>query len=148
MCLCFVVECQQEIELNNDRYADSVTVDGLAINDYDGLFDFDVDDSYYCGPTETKPFDVTISYSTEVLLTEVGMHGYFDSYVTSVSLSYSEDDSNFTEYMYAGNTRTTVCIIKICISILIDFTNSVRCSLWKIMRGTTLYSGLPSQPLV
>lgn len=121
MCWCFVVECQQEIELNNDRYVDSVTVDGSAINDYDELFDFNADNSYYCAPTETKPFDVTISYSSQVLLTEVGTHGYDNGYVTSYSLSYSEDDGNFTEYMYAGDTITSVCCIKICISILIGF---------------------------
>ena len=121
VCLCFVVECQQEIELNNDRYVDSVTVDGSAINDYDELFNFNADNSYYCGPTKTVPFDMTISYSSRVLLTEIGIHGYDDDYVTSISLSFSEDDSNFTEYMYARHTITTVCCIKICISILIDF---------------------------
>ena len=62
-----------------------------------------------------RPFTMTITYSSPVLLTEIGIHGYnqflgttrFDDYVTSFSLSFSEDGGNFTEYI--RDTGSTVC---------------------------------------
>ena len=64
-----------------------------------------------------RPFTITITYSSPVLLTEIGIHGYnqvpifstFDNYVTSFSLSFSEDGDNFTEYI--RDTESTVCYI-------------------------------------
>ena len=60
---------------------------------------------------------MTITYSSPVLLREIGIHGYdnplilspFDDYVTSFSLSFSEDGGNFTEYI--RDTGSTVCYI-------------------------------------
>ena len=64
-----------------------------------------------------RPFTMTIIYSSPVLLREIGIHGYnqflgssrFDDYVTSFSLSFSEDGGNFTEYI--RDTGSTVCYI-------------------------------------
>ena len=64
-----------------------------------------------------RPFTMTITYSSPVLLREIGIHGYnqvlessiFDDYVTRFSLSFSEDGGNFTEYI--RDTGTTVCYI-------------------------------------
>ena len=71
-----------------------------------------------------RPFTITITYSSPVLLREIGIHGYnqvfgsstFDEYVTSFSLSFSEDDDNFTEYIrdtgstvrYINNTHVLI----------------------------------------
>ena len=89
---------------------------GSSIN-YNNLFNFDDTGRYYCGPTNVGPFTMTITYSSSVLLTEIGIHGYnqflgtsiFDDYVTSFSLSFSEDDDNFTEYI--RDTGSTVCYV-------------------------------------
>ena len=64
-----------------------------------------------------RPFTMTITYSSPVLLREIGIHGYnqvlgssiFDNYVTSFSLSFSEGGGNFTEYI--RDTGSTVCYI-------------------------------------
>ena len=78
----------------------------LSTGDVNDLFEFDDTDKYYCAPTNIKPFTMTISYSSPLLLTEIGIHGdvdpiIFDSddFVTRFSLSFSEDDDNFTEYI-------------------------------------------------
>ena len=62
------------------------------------LLDFDDYDRTYCAPSnDGKPFTMTISYSSPVLLTEIGIHGdedpwpASDEYVTRFSLSFSED---------------------------------------------------------
>ena len=68
---------------------------------------------FHCGPSEAGPFNITITYSLSVLLTEIGIHGHDrfrpDEYVTSFSLSFSEDDDNFTEYI--RDTGSTVCLL-------------------------------------
>ena len=110
-----VAECQSEIQLNSNRYVSSVAVSGsqLSTNDINDLFEFDDVDTTYCAPSNMKPFTMTISYSSPVLLTEIGMHGdddfnLFDSddFVTRFSLSFSEDGNNFTEYI--RDTGSTV----------------------------------------
>ena len=99
-----VTECQSESQLNSDQYVDSVTVSGSQINT-DNLFNFGDTGRYYCGPTSTRPFTITITYSSSVLLREIGIHGrdrtfpQSNQYVTSFSLSFSEDGDNFTEYI-------------------------------------------------
>ena len=81
--------------------------------DYNNLFNFDDTGRYYCGPTNMRPFTMTISYSSPVLLTEIGIHGrdrtfpLSNQFVTSFSLSFSEDDDNFIEYI--RDTGSTVC---------------------------------------
>ena len=108
-----VTECESESHLNNDQYVDSVTVSGSQINT-DDLFNFG-NAQKYCGPTSTRPFTITITYSSPVLLREIGIDGFdrrlFQSnqYVTSFSLSFSEDGDNFTEYV--RDTGSTVCHI-------------------------------------
>ena len=99
----FVTECTSESRLHINPGVANVTVDDSPI-DYSYLFNFDDTDKYYCAPTNMRPFSITISYSTQVLLTEIGIHGrdrnifLSDEYVTSFSLSYFKDD-NFTEYI-------------------------------------------------
>ena len=88
----------------------------LSINDINDLFEFDDIDRYYCAPTNMKPFTMTISYSSPVLLTEIGIHGDDDfidgnDFVTRFSLSFSEDGGNFTEYLQG--VKPTVRCIKI-----------------------------------
>ena len=109
-----VAECQSESQLNSNQYVDSVMQNGLPINT-DNLFEFDNTEVFHCGPSDVGPFNITITYSSSVLLTEIGIHGHdqfllpptFDEYVTSFSLSFSEDDDNFTKYV--RDTGSTVC---------------------------------------
>ena len=83
------------------------------------LLEFDDIDRTYCAPTDhdMKPFTMTISYSSSVLLTEIGIHGDEDSwpnpddYVTSFSLSFSEDGDNFTDYMRDTGSTVNYTII-------------------------------------
>ena len=81
--------------------------------DYNNLFNFDDTGRYYCGPSDVGSFNITITYSSPVLLTEIGIHGrdrtfpLSNIFVTSFSLSFSEDDDNFTEY--TRDTGSTVC---------------------------------------
>ena len=88
----------------------------LSMDDINDLLEFDDTGRYYCAPTHTRPFTMTISYSSPVLLTEIGIHGdddfnLFDSddFVTRFSLSFSEDGNNFTEYI--RDTGSTVSYI-------------------------------------
>ena len=87
-------------------------MNGSPINT-DNLFEFDNTEVFHCGPSEVGPFNITITYSSPVLLTEIGIHGHDrfqpDEYVTSFSLSFSEDDDNFTEYI--RDTGSTVCLL-------------------------------------
>ena len=91
-------------------------VNGLPINT-SNLFEFGNTDVFHCGPSDVGSFNITITYSSPVLLTEIGIHGYnqilatsiFDDYVTSFSLSFSEDDDNFTEYI--RDTGSTVSYV-------------------------------------
>ena len=107
-----VTECQSESQLNSDQYVDSVIVSGSPIN-ADNLFNFG-NAGRYCGPTSMRPFNITITYASPVLLREIGIQGsnqilgssLFDNYVTRFSLSFSEDDDNFTEYI--RDTGSTV----------------------------------------
>ena len=91
-------------------------MNGLPINT-DNLFNFDNTEVLHCGPSDVGRFNITITYSSPVLLMEIGIHGDQDNrlfplpptfeYVTSFSLLYSEDDDNFTEYI--RDTGSTVC---------------------------------------
>ena len=88
-------------------------MNGSPINT-DNLFEFDNTEVFHCGPSEVGPFNITITYSSPVLLIEIGIHGHdrtirSDEYVTSFSLSFSEDDDNFTEYI--RDTGSTVCLL-------------------------------------
>ena len=111
-----VTECRSESQLNSDQYVDSVTVSGSQINT-DDLFNFG-NARKYCGPTSTRPFTMIITYSSSVLLREIGIDGrdrtfpQSNQYVTSFSLSFSEDGDNFTEYI--RDTGSTVCHINVC----------------------------------
>ena len=147
-----VTECQSESQLNSDRYVDSVTVNGSPI-DADSLFNFG-NAGRYCGPTDMKPFTINIAYSSPVLLREIDIQGsnqilgpspLFESYVTSFSLSFSEDDGNFTEYI--RDTGSTVCHINNK-HVLIDYVYAVRNLLHQMNCDATLHCGLPSLPLV
>ena len=147
-----VAECQSEIQLNSNRYVSSVAVSGsqLSTNDINDLFEFDDTDTTYCAPSNMKPFTMTISYSSPVLLTEIGIHGYDglfnnNDFVTRFSLSFSEDGNNFTEYI--RDTGSTVSYITIHMHVAILLL-SCRSSLCQVMRGVTLDYGLPSLPLV
>ena len=115
-----VAECQSEIQLNSNHYVSSVTVNGsqLSMDDINDLLEFDDTGRYYCAPTHTRPFTMTISYSSPVLLTEIGIHGdnginffFFgrDDFVTRFSLSFSEDGKNFTDYIQGSKSTSTVC---------------------------------------
>ena len=107
-------ECQSESRLHNNPGVNSVTVSDSSI-DYNNLFNFDDTGRYYCGPTNMRPFTMTISYSSPVLLREIGIHGHdrtfplSNQFVTSFSLSFSKDGDNFTEYI--RDTGSTVCYI-------------------------------------
>ena len=105
-----ITECQSESQLNSNQHVDSVTVNGLPINT-GNLFEFDTD-VLHCGPSDVGSFNIIISYSSPVLLTEIGIHGRdrtfsSDEYVTRFSLLFSEDGDNFTEYI--RDTGSTVC---------------------------------------
>ena len=114
------------------------------------LFNFDDIGGYYCVPTDIRPFTMTISYSSPVLLTEIGIHGYDgplldNRFVTEFSLSFSVDGENFTDYIQGTKSTSTVC----CYHGYIIFIYFVyRCSLYHVMRCITLYCVLPSLPLV
>ena len=111
-----ITECQSESRLHNNPGITSVTVSDSSI-DYSYLFNFDDTERYYCGPTNMRPFNMTISYSSPVLIREIGIHGrdrifpLSNQFVTSFLLSVSEDDDNFTEYQYIRDTGSTVCYI-------------------------------------
>ena len=89
-------------------------MNGLPINT-GNLFEFGNTDVFHCGPSDVGSFNITITYSSPVLLTEIGIHGRDrafplpDDYVTSFSLLFSEDDDNFTEYI--RDTGSTVCYV-------------------------------------
>ena len=111
-----ITECQSESSLNSDQYVDSVTVSSSSMNT-DNLFNFG-NTGRYCGPTDMRPFTMTITYSSPVLLREIGIQGrdrlfpWPNQYVTSFSLSFSEDDNNFTQYIQ--DTGSTVHHINVC----------------------------------
>ena len=108
--LAFITECQSESQLHNNPGVDSVT---MTIMNYDNVFNFDDSGSFFCGPATTGPFTLTISYSSLVLLRQIDIHGHDrtfpipNQFVTSFSLSFSEDYDNFTEY--TRDTGSTVC---------------------------------------
>ena len=60
---------------------------------------------------------MTISYSSPVLLTEIGIHGYDGlldkDFVTEFSLSFSEDGDIYTDYIQGAKSTSTVCCTKI-----------------------------------
>ena len=86
----------------------------LSTNDINDLFEFDDIDTTYCAPSNMKPFTMTISYSSPVLLTEIGIHGYDgpfndNHFVNEFSLSFSNDGENFTDYIQGSRSTSTVC---------------------------------------
>ena len=85
----------------------------LNTDNVNDLLEFDDDGRTYCAPTDREPFTMTISYSSPVLLTEIGIHGHDgflgNDFVTEFSLSFSEDGDNFTDYIRdTGSTVSTV----------------------------------------
>ena len=88
-----------------------VTVNGAQIN-HNNLFNFKSIAQRYCVPTDTRPPTLNISFSSPVLVTEIGIRGLpfppplLDYYVKSFSLSYTVDD-NITSYTSANGL--TVC---------------------------------------
>ena len=101
--LAVIAECQTSVsQLHNNPGVDSVT---MTLTNHNNLFNFNDDDSYVCVPNNVGPFTMTITYSSPVLLTRIGIHGrdrtfpLSNQFVTSFSLSFSEDNDNFTEYI-------------------------------------------------
>ena len=127
-----VTECQSESQLNSNQYVDDVTVSDSSI-DYSYLFNFYDTERYYCGPTNIRPFNMTITYSSPVLLREIGIHGHdrilrSDEFVNSFSLSFSKDGDSFTEYI--RDTGSTVCYINstcVVIDFLLPISVGVHC---------------------
>ena len=81
------------------------------------LLEFDNIGRTYCAPTNMRPFNMTISYSSPVLLTEIGIHGddnlwpASNDFVTRFSLSFSEDGDNFTDYIRDTGSTVSYTII-------------------------------------
>ena len=103
---CMISECQEVDQLGNN--ADTmVTVNGTKINN-DDLFDFGYLTGRYCISTDTRPPTLNISFSTSVLLMEIGIRGMpfplplLDQFVQSFSLSYVVNDNNITNYTRAN----------------------------------------------
>ena len=53
-----------------------------------------------------------------MLLTEIGIHGYDgtfndNDFVTEFSLSFSEDGSNFTDYIQGAKSTLTACFVRV-----------------------------------
>ena len=98
----------------------TVTVNGAQIN-HDDLFNFDLIAQRYCISTDTRPPTLNISFSSSVLVTEIGIRGLplplplIDNYVNSFSLSYAVGD-NITSYTSANGL--TVCSISISLSLI------------------------------
>ena len=126
----------------------------LNTDDVNDLLEFDNIGRTYCAPTNRRPFTMTISYSSPVLLTEIGIHGYdgllnVNDFVTEFSLSFSEGGSNFTDYIQGVKSTPTVCFVRV-ISIMdyVAIFYVFRFFICHVMRGITLYCVLPSLPLV
>lgn len=83
-----------------------VTVNGAQIN-HDDLFNFDLIAQRYCISTDESPPTLNISFSSPVLVMEIGIRGLplplplIDKYVKSFSLSYAVDN-NITSYTSAN----------------------------------------------
>ena len=94
LCLPFV-ECRSTTEtvLSNLNTVTSVTADGsqLSSSDIEDLF-ADDDSAEYCAPTNTQRPVITISFSSFVVIVEIGINGnegiLFSDYVTNFTLSY------------------------------------------------------------
>lgn len=99
-----------------------VTVNGEQIN-YNNLFDFSTDADRYCVPTDTNPPTITISYSSSVLLTEIGIQGiqvllpFRNRFVRSFSLSY---DAGNDTVSYISANGLTVCVVSYIVPSLIS----------------------------
>ena len=110
----FSIECQGEDQLGNDANT-VVTVNGAQIN-HDDLFNFNFIGQRYCVPTDIRPPTFNISFSSSVLITQIGIRGIplplplIDQYVQSFSLSYVNGGS-ITNYSRANGL--TVCSIYI-----------------------------------
>ena len=119
MTFIIVTECQLEIQFNSNDYVSSVTVNGSQLNadNVNDLLEFNDPGRTYCVPTNMRPFTMTISYSSPVLLTEIGIHGNdnlwpaSDDFVTRFSLSFSEDGDNFTDYIRDTGSTVSYTII-------------------------------------
>ena len=92
----------------------TVTVNGAQINQND-LFDFGNTDQRYCVSTDVNPPTLIISYSSSVLLTEIGIRGLesflhlkdYNQFVKNFSLAYTVGD-DFVNYTRANGLK--VCI--------------------------------------
>ena len=93
------------------------------------LFNFDNSGEFYCAPTDQGTPTITIEFPTPVLLTEIGIHGNdrflaSNQYVTRFSLSYENDDGNFTEYI----RQTGLMVQKWLIFLHVDlFLTDIQC---------------------
>ena len=89
----------------------------LNVDNVNDLLEFNDTGRTYCVPTDMRPFTMTISYSSPVLLTEIGIHGhdgtFGNDFVTEFSLSFSEDGSNFTDYIQGAKSTSTVCFVRV-----------------------------------
>ena len=89
----------------------------LNTDDVNDLLEFDNIGRTYCAPTNMRPFTMTISYSSPVLLTEIGIHGddepwpASNDFVTRFSLSFSEDGDNFIDYIRDTGSTVSYTII-------------------------------------
>ena len=126
----FVTECTSESRLHINPGVANVTMGDSIYNNND-LFNFDDTNQHYCAPTNMRPFNITISYSTQVLLTQIGIHGNDASnqYVTRFSLSYLKDD-NFTEYIRDAES-TVRCCITVHMFLLIICRLVIYCVRWR-----------------
>ena len=107
-----VAECQEETSINDNRFVSSITVDGSSLhqNSIDDLFEVNNIERSYCASPTTSPLNMTISFSSPVLLTVIGIHGdQSNGFVNNFSLSFSEDGTNFNEY--TRDTGSVVCCI-------------------------------------
>ena len=104
--------------MNSNDYINSVTVNGSQLNEdnFNDLLEFNDIGRTYCAPTNMRPFTMTISYSSPVLLTEIGIHGddepwpLSNDFVSRFSLLFSEDGDNFTDYNQGA--KQMLCCIK------------------------------------
>ena len=129
-----VAECQEETSISSNQFVSSITVDGSSLDSdsINDLFAFNNIATSYCPsdsifplpptlvplptlppppPTNIpRPFNMTISFSSPVLLTMIGIHGdQSNGFVNNFSLSFSEDGTNFNEY--TRDTGSVVCCI-------------------------------------
>ena len=141
----YSLECQVDHQLGNN--ADTVVMANGAQINHDDLFNFDLIAQRYCIPTDTRPPTLNISFSSSVLVTEIGIHGLplplplVDKYVKSFSLSYAVGD-NITSY--TSTNGLTVCS-NLILSLIIYFV--CRHSAFLTASVIILACGLQSVPI-